>query len=320
MAEAKTIKLLLSNGSLTGLLVAELLKWEGILFSSPRLSYHLLSNEPESKYWGVYLLVSENQVYIGQANDLLRRINEHDKNKIWWEKVVLLTTKDNSLNRSDIDYLENKLIGIAKSRGTLEMNNVLNGNSPKVSRYRETELKDFLEGGLLLLELIGIKVFAKDHDELIHTDKQTIIKNGNSFNNDISDKNTDFNSDFASGVRINKGFAINYIKKITNISLEDGKITYASLQEKKSTYWANPSVDFVNTKWYLILNNQFERKITLLEIPDNSFSVDVKSTSNRLILRSDKPFYIDLNINLKNLVDIRSSCDFSKFIKKVIYY
>ena len=162
MAEAKTIKLLLSNGSLSGLLMAELLKWEGILFASPRSSYQLLSSEQESMYWGVYLLVSEDKVYIGQANDLLRRITEHDKSKDWWTKVILLTTKDNSLNRSDIDYLENKLIAIAKQNGTLEMNNIQTGNSPKVSRYRETELKDFLDGGLLLLELIGIKVFVKD--------------------------------------------------------------------------------------------------------------------------------------------------------------
>lgn len=168
-------------------------------------------------YWGVYLLVSEDKVYIGQANDLLRRITEHDKSKDWWTKVILLTTKDNSLNRSDIDYLENKLIAIAKQNGTLEMNNIQTGNSPKVSRYRETELKDFLDGGLLLLELIGIKVFVKD---LINKNKKesTIF-----LDKKIQDSSVINDS---SSQPINKSKAINLLKKSYNFDFSDGNITF----------------------------------------------------------------------------------------------
>lgn len=303
MAEAKTIKLLLSNGSLSGLLVAELLKWDGILFSSPRESYHLLSNEPESKFWGVYLLVSDDKVYIGQANDLLRRIGEHDKSKDWWEKVVLFTTKDNSLNRSDIDYLENKLIDIAKITGTLEMNNVQSGNSPKVSRYRETELKDFLDGALLLLELIGIKVFTK---HIIKTKK--IVDNNTLI---INKEQHDFQV-------MNKRRAISFLLA-NNFDFSDGVVSFASLQENKKHFWANPKVDFLDKKWYLILNNQFKKELIVLEVPPKSFSV-TGNRDNKLVIRSDKPIYIDLNLRESLLTDLRTNSDFSPFIKKVIKY
>lgn len=302
MAEAKTIKLLLSNGSLSGLLVAELLKWDGILFSSPRESYHLLSNEPESKFWGVYLLVSEDKVYIGQANDLLRRIGEHDKSKDWWEKVVLFTTKDNSLNRSDIDYLENKLIDIAKITGTLEMNNVQSGNSPKVSRYRETELKDFLDGALLLLELIGIKVFTKH-----------IIKTKKIVNNTLL-----INEEHHVDQFMNKRRAISFLLN-KNFDFSDGVVSFASLQENKKHFWANPKVEFLDKKWYLILNNQINKELIILEVPPKSFSLTGKN-GNKLLIRSDKPKYIDLNLRESLLTDLRTNSDFSLFVKKVIKY
>lgn len=311
MAEAKTIKLLLSNGSLSGLLMAELLKWEGILFASPRSSYQLLSSEQESMYWGVYLLVSEDKVYIGQANDLLRRITEHDKSKDWWTKVILLTTKDNSLNRSDIDYLENKLIAIAKQNGTLEMNNIQTGNSPKVSRYRETELKDFLDGGLLLLELIGIKVFVKD---LINKNKKesTIF-----LDKKIQDSSVINDS---SSQPINKSKAINLLKKSYNFDFSYGNITFASLQERKSVYWANPDIKFLKHKWYIVLNNQCAKTLPVLEVPGNQFSVNSSDSKNNLTLRKDKPNYVDLNLRSSDFRDERSKCDFSNYVKKVISY
>lgn len=302
MAEAKTIKLLLSNGSLSGLLMAELLKWEGILFASPRSSYQLLSSEPESKYWGVYLLVSEDKVYIGQANELLRRIIEHDKSKDWWDKVILLTTKDNSLNRSDIDYLENKLIAIAKQNGTLEMNNIQTGNSPKVSRYRETELKDFLDGALLLLELIGIKVFTKH-----------IIKTKKIVNNTLL-----INEEHHVDQFMNKRRAISFLLN-KNFDFSDGVVSFASLQENKKHFWANPKVEFLDKKWYLILNNQINKELIILEVPPKSFSLTGKN-GNKLLIRSDKPKYIDLNLRESLLTDLRTNSDFSLFVKKVIKY
>lgn len=318
MTEAKTIKLLLSNGSLSGLLMAELLKWDGILFSSPRASYQSLSNEPESKYWGVYLLVSDDQVYIGQANELLRRISEHDKSKAWWERVVLLTTKDNSLNRSDIDYLENVLISIARAKGTLETTNIQSGNAAKVSRYRETELKDFLDGGLLLLELIGIKVFTKDvtdkkvknpiptHSK-IEEDKLSLIID--STINPHSDSNVLTKSHFIKMLRLKHGY-----------DLSDGNITYASLNDKTKVFWANPQTSLLESRWYLILNDQFNRKLTLLSVPANSFSVLGTDTKRKLSVRKDKPYRIDLNLRASDLVDFRSKHDFLPYVIETIKY
>lgn len=63
----------------------------------------LLNLEPYEtlcSYWGIYLLVSENQVYIGQASELKARIKQHLYGKDWWERVFILTTSNNSLGKS----------------------------------------------------------------------------------------------------------------------------------------------------------------------------------------------------------------------------
>jgi hypothetical protein len=162
MAKAKTIKLLLSDGTLDGLLLVEDNSWNGRMLACPRETIDDLLDRPDVKQYGVYILLSEAQVYIGQASDLRRRINQHngDKGKDWWTRAVLLTTKDDSFNRSDIDFLEYKLISLAASLDTLHSDNKTGGNKAKVDEFRETELDQYLDNSLLLIELIGIRAFT----------------------------------------------------------------------------------------------------------------------------------------------------------------
>ena len=105
-AKAKTINLLLYEGDLDGVISIEDSSWNsGELYSAPRESVsELLETDACNKY-GVYLLLSKNMVYVGQSSDLAKRITQHTVGKDCWESVVILTTKDDSLTHSDIDYL-----------------------------------------------------------------------------------------------------------------------------------------------------------------------------------------------------------------------
>lgn len=68
-----------------------------IILSAPRKSADDLLNIPESNNVGVYLLLSEKKVYVGQSTDLKTRIKNHLANKDWWNQVVLLTTVGDNL-------------------------------------------------------------------------------------------------------------------------------------------------------------------------------------------------------------------------------
>ena len=152
MAKAKTINLLLNDGTLKGVISMEDSSWnKGELYSAPRESVEdLISTDACSRY-GVYLLLSEDMVYVGQASDLSKRIKQHIIGKSWWERVVILTTSDDSLNRADLDYIESILISKASSVGRLDCDNKNMGNKQKLSRFREVEIQQYLEEALFLL-------------------------------------------------------------------------------------------------------------------------------------------------------------------------
>ena len=113
-AKAKTIKMLLYDGDLSGVMKISNSAWHnGTMYSAPRDSIEKLIKRDDCKKYGVYLLLSDEQVYVGQARDLERRTKQHLADKDWWETVILMTTNDDSFNASDIDYLESRLIDMA---------------------------------------------------------------------------------------------------------------------------------------------------------------------------------------------------------------
>lgn len=159
-ARAKSINLLLYEGDLNGVISIEDTSWNsGELYSAPRDSISELLDTGACSKYGVYLLLSRNMVYVGQSSDLAKRINQHVIGKDWWESVVILTTKDDSLNHSDIDYLESVLIEKALKINRLDCDNKNKGNPPKVDKFRRVYLGQYLEEALFLMQLIGISVF-----------------------------------------------------------------------------------------------------------------------------------------------------------------
>ena len=162
-AKTKTIKMLLYDGTLNGVMNISDSAWEsGKMYSAPRESINDLVSRADCRKYGVYLLLSDQQVYVGQASDLERRTRQHLADKNWWTRVILMTTKDDSFTASDIDYLESRLIDLAGKAGKSDSDNRKRGNPQKVDEFRQAELEQYLEEALFLLELIGILVFKKD--------------------------------------------------------------------------------------------------------------------------------------------------------------
>ena len=163
-AQAKIINMLLYDGTLNGVLRIEDSSWNaGELFSAPRDSMSDLLKTGACNKYGVYLLLSPNMVYVGQSSDLAKRMTQHLNGKDWWDSAVIITTKDDSLNHSDIDYLEIVLIDRALALKKLDCDNKKSGNPPKVDVFRKVFLGQYLDEALFLMQLIGIKVFAEEN-------------------------------------------------------------------------------------------------------------------------------------------------------------
>ena len=77
--QTKTIRLLLSDGTTDGMIDMEDSEWpSGELYSIPRdKAEDIIKNKKIDNVYGIYLLLSKEKVYIGQASDLSRRITQH---------------------------------------------------------------------------------------------------------------------------------------------------------------------------------------------------------------------------------------------------
>lgn len=205
-----TINLVLEDGTLDGILYITKLRWalSGIMLVSPRDKVEdLLNLEPYEtlcSYWGIYLLVSENQVYIGQASELKARIKQHLYGKDWWERVFILTTSNNSLGKSDIDYLEDELIKKSIKANKLNSDNKKSGNKNNLSYLRKAELNEYLKDALFILSFINVNVFENNKKE------NTNIE---SLSNLVATKSQD------QILTRNKNEIFNYVKEKTNIDL-----------------------------------------------------------------------------------------------------
>ena len=302
-AKAKTINLLLEDGTLNGVISIEDSSWNsGELYSAPRNSVDdLIASEACSKF-GVYLLISDEKVYVGQSSDLSKRIKQHKIGKDWWEQVIILTTISDSLNRSDIDYLESVLIEKASDSNRLDCDNKSKGNKQKVTRFRKVELDQWLEEALLLMELIGVTVFSQKSKRNIK--KQAVFNT------------VDTPSKQKVEIRA-KQYAVKYLEE-QGVSINK-PFSYAKRQDNREMFWINPKTSFINIDWNIVLNNQVESVLLVLEIPAGTFKIRDRGETG-LFVRKDKPDRIDLEINSETLVDERSKYDFGKFVKKKIAY
>lgn len=305
MAKAKTINLLLNDGSLKGVISMEDSSWnKGELYSAPRESVDdLLSTDACSRY-GVYLLLSEDMVYIGQASDLAKRIKQHIIGKSWWERVVILTTSDDSLNRADLDYIESFLIAKAGSVGKLDCDNRNAGNKQKLSRFREVEIQQYIEEALFLLELIGIGVFTETtqkHNSRKGKQLISAVVNSTKNQREIREKKEALLFLEANGITVGK------------------QRNYAKRSDTRAEFWINPQRTVVNSDWHLILNDQYACELTVLFIPANSFVIQTDKADG-LVVRNDRPERIELKISTETLVDRTSKQDFSKYEMARIKY
>lgn len=305
-ARAKTINLLLYEGDLGGVISIEDSSWNsGELYSAPRGSVSDLIETGACSKYGVYLLLSHDMVYVGQSSDLAKRITQHTMGKDWWESVVILTTKDDSLNHSDIDYLESVLIEKAQKINKLDCDNKTKGNPVKVDKFRRVYLGQYLEEALFLMQLIGITVFSehkvttkakKSSDSLINTlETSTVLTVG----------------------RRAKAEAIAFLKEK---GVDIGKkVSYANKMAKKDVFWLNPQVSFLDDTWDLILNDNVNSELIVIRVPAKTFH-ERTGQNGHLVTRKDKPSLIDLNINSTSFVDTRGYADFSPYIIKRIKY
>jgi hypothetical protein len=159
-----SVKIFLANGIAEGLRIIEKDNWNGSGVVCPRNILKNSSSRMEFHQPGVYILIGESEgrqlpiVYIGEADPVGKRLNQHNSEKDFWTQAIFFIGK---LHKAHIQYLESKLLLLAKNakRCILE-----NGNQPTLPTLSEAEIafsEGFLEEMLLCLRVLGVDAFEQ---------------------------------------------------------------------------------------------------------------------------------------------------------------
>jgi hypothetical protein len=162
MGIGRSVRLYLVDGVATGILTAEIMNWTGHVLAAPRTRIESVLKRDELARTGVYFLVGPDdqgsgldRVYVGEGDEIGKRLYQHNKEKDFWERFVAVTSKDMNLTKAHVRYLEGRLIGMLKSARKVA---VENSNSPDFRLLPEADIADmeaFLEEIALILPVIG---------------------------------------------------------------------------------------------------------------------------------------------------------------------
>lgn len=169
MTQGRSIRLFLVDGTPNGLLTAEIMNWTGHVLTGPRSKLSELVQRSEVGRTGIYFLVGpdpENSlkplVYIGESDDVGKRLKQHNRpedqgGKDFWERVCLVTSKDQNLTKAHVKHLESVIINNAKQVARCKL---INGTASDYSTLPEADLADmvfFAEQLRTVLPVLGFE-------------------------------------------------------------------------------------------------------------------------------------------------------------------
>ncbi|MEO1853372.1 GIY-YIG nuclease family protein [Chromohalobacter sp.] len=168
MIQGRSIRLFLVDGVPNGLLTAEIMNWTGHVLTGPRSKLSELVQRPECGRTGIYFLVGTDPdgdlrplVYIGESDDVATRLKQHNRpeekgGKDFWEKVCLVTSKDQNLTKAHVKFLESLLIQNAGAMGRCKL---ANGTAHEYIGLPESDRADmafFMEQIRTVLPVLGL--------------------------------------------------------------------------------------------------------------------------------------------------------------------
>ena len=305
-APERDIRLHLYDGSLQGIVRAGESSWDpGIIYTAPKSLLGQLNSIVKRKSKCILILFSSDRVQISQSYSLHAWPIELRRNE-WWEQVAVLSTTDDSLSYTDLDYLEASLITLAHNTSTILCSNKTKTPPRSMGSQKRTYLDEYLNTGLLLMNLLRIGN--------LHADERKTAELRPNHTPASSQRN---GMRQRPGERLLKSEAVQFVRD-HGIQLGEG-ISFSTLQKNSPVFWINPNVRLLSRDWYLILNDNRDYKLIVLHVPANSIKRK-QGYSQGVVCRADKPSLIDLQIDSDTLVDNRSKTNFSRFLVTKIPY
>lgn len=181
----KKLTVYMIDGTAYGPRLSEIGNWVGKAVYAPRAAVNKIMNRPEFDNPGIYCLKGDptddafdEKIYIGEADNIKSRLKQHlsDPNKDFKE-LIFFVSKDELLTKTQIRYLESRLVQLALAAKTAQIDN---GNSPSLPTLHEADISDmeyFLEQIKLILPVMGFKflISSTANQKPVETDEESKV-------------------------------------------------------------------------------------------------------------------------------------------------
>lgn len=161
------VTMILKNGTPTGIVQCNLDEWIGVSYKIPRNRLNEAKELKNIDNTGVYILfgvdeeTGEDRAYIGEAEDIYKRLIQHNKTKDFWNDCLVFVSQNNSLNKAHIKFIENKLYNKAKEVERFIIENDTKPTKSSLDGADEIRAVKFYEKIILLTAVYGYHIFDK---------------------------------------------------------------------------------------------------------------------------------------------------------------
>ncbi len=164
MNKAKTIQLFLPNGKPRGVKIAQVTSRIPIAVYVPRGELAEAAERSELSRSGIYFLFGDaddaiTPVYVGESENCLERLKQHNSGKEFWNAAVVVVTKTDELTKCQIRYLEWFCCDEVRRIGRGKLLNRAFSQQPYVSEPIRADLMEMFETISLLLSTLDFPIF-----------------------------------------------------------------------------------------------------------------------------------------------------------------
>ena len=163
-----SLRIFVADGDPDGLRIVEKSNWIGKALVFPRALLPQVKARPELTQTGVYLLLGPrpdgegDMHYVGEGDPIRPRLETHYAQKDFWTRAIgFTTTTAGQLNKAHVQFLESRLLALARAAKRLPLDNANQPAEPSLSEADRADMEVFLGHMLGMLPVLGVHAFEQ---------------------------------------------------------------------------------------------------------------------------------------------------------------
>lgn len=163
-----SLRIFVADGDPDGLRIVDKSNWIGKALVFPRALLPQVKVRPELAQTGVYLLLGPrpdgegDMLYVGEGDPIRPRLESHYAQKDFWTRAIgFTTTTAGQLNKAHVQFLESRLIALAKAAKRMPLDNANQPAEPSLSEADRADMEVFLGHMLGMLPVLGVHAFEQ---------------------------------------------------------------------------------------------------------------------------------------------------------------